>query len=61
MRVASNGEGLVEGQTTEGLIPSDLVGCGQLEGAVRNHLAVVLNSAHEVVHSVDLLKINRDN
>lgn len=60
VRVASDREGLIKAQATEGLIPCDLVGSGQLEGTVRDYLAIVLNSAHEIVHSIDLLEVNRD-
>ena len=60
VRIAAELEGCLQRETSEGLVASDLMGCRQLEGTRRNHLAVVLNSADEIVDTIDLLKVNRD-
>ena len=34
---------------------------GKLNRALRDHMAIVFNGANEIVHTINLLHVNRDN
>ena len=48
-------------KTSEGLVSLHLVGKGQFHRAVRDDVAIILNSSYMIVKPIDLFQVNSDN